>query len=270
MIVHKGNREWPRRTEYAETMYRRATGELPEMESSKAAGTILAPELQAGDSVLDVGCGAGHYLRSLRERIRTPFSYTGVDATALFIERAKRAWGSDSQVSFLVGDVFALRFADGEFDVVMCNNVLHNLPSIVGPVHELVRVARRLVLLRTLIGERSFRIQEVYSAATHPSCEVPVEREFADDGEPVSFGYQNIYSKRYIYGVLRRAAPASTIEFLEDRFFDGDAINRSAESEGLPNPTRVIDGRQVFGDHIIQPWWFVVVRLPQSGRELRP
>lgn len=269
MIVHEGNREW-HSTEYAETLYRRATGDLPEMECSKAVATILAPELEAGDSVLDVGCGVGHYLRSLRKRIRTPFSYTGVDATARYIDLAKRAWRSDSQVSFLVGDVFALRFADCKFDVVMCNNVLHSLPSIVQPVHELVRVARKLVVLRALIGDRSFRIQEVFSTATHPSREVPAEREFADDGEPASFGYLNIYSKRYMCGVVRRAAPAGTIELIEDRFFDGDAINRSAESEGLPNPTRVIDGRQVFGDQIIQPWCFVVVRLTRSVGEQRP
>ena len=254
-------REWERRRDYAEVMYRRATGALPEMECSKAVASLLASELCPGDSVLDVGCGAGHYLRSLRQRVDTSFSYTGVDLTSLFIDAAHRAWPNSSEVTFRVGDIFNLAFADRQFDVVMCNNVLYNLPSIVKPLHELTRVARRVVLLRTLISDRSFRIQEVYSTPTHPFADVPVEREFSDDGQPVSFGYLNIYSRGYVADVVRRAAPTAAVEFIEDKFFDGDAINQSAASEGLSNPTRVVDGRQVFGNHIIYPWWFVVVRL---------
>ena len=261
MSARQSDREWQRRTEYAEIMYRRAIGSLPEMESSKAVAAMLESELRAGDSVLDVGCGAGHYLRSLQNRIRLPFSYTGVDATAIFIDAAHRAWAHSSQASFTVRDIFDLAFDDRQFDVVMCNNVLYNLPTIVGPLRELTRVARRLVLVRTLISDRSFRIQEVYSTPTHPFADVPAEREFADDGQPVNFGYLNIYSRGYMTAVVRRTAPTAAVEFIEDRLFDGDAINRSAASEGLSNPTQVVEGRQVFSNNIIYHWWFVIVRL---------
>ena len=79
----------------------------------------------------------------------------------------------------------------------MCNNVLLHLPSIVKPIAELSRVARRFILIRTLIGDESFRIQEVFSKETWPFSTVPTDQEFDDSGEPTSFGYENIYSWGY-------------------------------------------------------------------------
>ena len=256
----KGSDEWQGRTDYADTFSKRAAGLLPEMESSKAAAMLLEKEIVAGDSILDVGCGAGHYLRSLRGKIKVNFRYTGVDTTEDFIDAAKQVWELDSQSSFQVGSIYELPFQDNEFDVVMCNNVLLHLPSIVKPIAELTRVARRLVLIRTLIGDRSFRVQEVFSKDTWPFSSVPIEEEFDDSGEPTSFGYENIYSRGYFESVFRRASPKADIKIIEDTFFDADAINHSAETEGLPNATRVINGMQSLG-YILTPWCFVLVRL---------
>ena len=257
----KGKDEWQHRHDYAETFFKRAIGELPEMESAKAAANLLAAEIHVNDSVLDVGCGAGHYLRSLLERVEVPFTYTGVDATPEFLDAAEKAWAKDSRASFRVGDILELPFGDQEFDVVMCNNVLLHLPSIVKPIHELIRVARRFVLIRTLIGTKSFRVQEVYSKDTWPFSEVPTADEFDEAGEPVSFGYENIYSRGYFKALVQRASPEAQFEFILDTFFDADAINRSAETEGLASPTRVVDGMQVSA-YIITPWHFVLIRLP--------
>ena len=262
MEIHKGADEWLGRSDYAETFYLRAKGNLPEMESSKAVAGLLTDKIYEGDSLLDVGCGAGHYLRSLLKRIKVPFAYTGVDATSNFIEKGLAAWQDQPQISFQLGDIYDLPFSNMEFDIVMCNNVLLHLPSIVKPIRELLRVARRYVLVRTLIGERSFRVQEVYSKANWPFSEVSEEDEFDESGEPVSFGYENIYAKGYFESVIRRANPRANIEFIPDTFFDAEAINRSAETEGLPNATRVINGMQVLG-YIITPWTLVLIRLPE-------
>lgn len=261
MNSQQNNDEWQKRTDYAEVMYRRATGALPEMESSKAIAMLLAAEVQNGDSILDVGCGAGHYLRSLQQRIPLPFTYTGVDATELFIDMAQRAWQHQSHCNFLVDDIYNLSFPDQAFDIVMCNNVLYNIPSIVQPVRELMRVARRMVVIRTLIGDHSFYIKEVYSKANRPYSHVPVEHEFADNGEPVTYGHHNIHSRGYFEGVVRRARSDVTVEFIEDRYFDAAAIDRSAASEGVVGPTKMLDGLQIFGKYIIQPWSFVQIQL---------
>lgn len=235
------------------------------MESSKAAAALLRDRVASGDALLDVGCGGGHYLRSLRQAIQMPFTYTGVDATPDFLEAARRVWDSTPGVSFDLGDIYNLPFADGQFDVVMCNNVLYHLPSIVRPVAELLRVARRLVLVRTLIGVRSFRVQEVYSSAFFPGSDVEPAEEFTDEGDPRSFAYLNIYSKHYFTSVVRRADPNAEVEYIEDTFFDPKAIEQSASGEWKnPNPTRVIDGRQVIG-YIIMPYHFALISKRVNG-----
>src|SRR5438876_5752222 len=143
---------WRNRSDYAATFYKRATGELPEMECSKAAAELLKSHARSGDKILDVGCGGGHYLRSFRRLLEVHFSYTGLDATPAFLEIAEQAWAGSKDVAFQLGDIYALPFKDDEFDIVVCNDVLYHLPSIVKPVSELLRVARRFVQLRTLIG----------------------------------------------------------------------------------------------------------------------
>jgi len=250
---------WRNRDDYADVLYRRAVGAVPEMESSKAAAALLRDYIKPGDAVLDVGCGGGHYLRSLRRLIEVPFTYTGVDATRDFLDVARLAWKGTPGVVFRQGDIYNLPFETGEFDVVICNNVLYHLPNINRPLAELMRVARRVVIARTLIGDRSFRVQEVFSSAVLPRSEVPPDDEFTDEGEPRSFDYLNIYSKTYFTAAVRRADPKASVQYIEDKFFDPEAIERSAgEDWKNPNPTRILDGRQVIG-YIIVPYHFVIM-----------
>jgi cyclopropane fatty-acyl-phospholipid synthase-like methyltransferase len=76
--------------------------------------------LQRGDSVLDVGCGPGHILRTLPESVR----YVGIDASAEYIEAARHEFGDRGE--FHQVDV---RHAEvpGMFDVVLVMGVLHHL-----------------------------------------------------------------------------------------------------------------------------------------------
>jgi ubiquinone/menaquinone biosynthesis C-methylase UbiE len=136
-------RVWDSEAAYGELLYERAIGKQPEMESSKALARLMKTRVRSGDKILDVGCGAGHYLRSLKREIEVPFTYTGVDATAGYVELARKAWAGETAARFEVGDVFGLPFGDGEFDVVFSCNLLLHLPSITTPMREIVRVAKR-------------------------------------------------------------------------------------------------------------------------------
>ena len=69
MALRDAWRVWDRWPEYGEVLYRRATGTEDEMESSKALARMLTPFYAPGMKVLDTGCGAGHYLASLRKRL---------------------------------------------------------------------------------------------------------------------------------------------------------------------------------------------------------
>src|SRR5689334_220306 len=70
-------RVWSKDDHYGEVLYKRAIGEFPEMESSKALAKTVKGIFHPGESLLDVGCGAGHYLRSLRREIGPDILYTG-------------------------------------------------------------------------------------------------------------------------------------------------------------------------------------------------
>ena len=174
---------------YGEVLYKRATGELPEMESSKKIARVLKRHISDGTSVLDVGCGAGHYLRSLRRECGDSFSYLGVDATKNYIEQAKKAFQSDNRSDFSLADIYDIQLEDSSFDIVMCNNVFLHLPSIIKPISELIRVARGYVVVRLLAGNRSFQIKDI--APQNDCC------DFNENGEPVEWHFYNIYSNNY-------------------------------------------------------------------------
>jgi SAM-dependent methyltransferase len=243
-------------TANAQVYFKRATGELPEMESSKAAAARLKPHIRANDRLLDVGCGAGHYLRSVKAAIGVPFTYQGIDATPTFVDFARKAFAGQAGVSFQSGDIFALPCEDRSFDVVMSNNLLLHLPAIEKPIQELCRVARRRVLIRTLIGDRTFRVQEVIAG------EDGFER-FHPDGEPVEFNYYSVFGKPYVERILRAIPAVKSFEIETDTDFDPARIEASvAEFEGHHSATRMLGEWQRNG-YILQPWAFVHIEIGQ-------
>jgi ubiquinone/menaquinone biosynthesis C-methylase UbiE len=244
-------RVWNVESSYGETLYKRATGELPEMESSKKMAKELRGVISDQDELLDVGCGAGHYLRSLRRELGSNFHYTGCDATAPYVDLARSAFSHDLNARFSVGDIFNLEFKDAAFDVVMCNNLLLHLPSVMKPIEELTRVARRAVFVRTLIGDRSFRIQDVY----------PDTPEFDERGEPTRFYFYNIYSEAYIGSLLRRIKRVKSWNIAPDFDFDKERIQSSVSDHGgARNASRVLGQYQVNG-YILQPWAVLQITL---------
>jgi SAM-dependent methyltransferase len=97
---------------------------------------LLAP-LTGTERALDAGCGAGALAFALAPLLR---EVVGVDQSAELLAAARER--APANCSFVEGDVTALPFGYGEFDLVGCVKVLHHVrrPELV--VHELARVAR--------------------------------------------------------------------------------------------------------------------------------
>jgi 2-polyprenyl-3-methyl-5-hydroxy-6-metoxy-1,4-benzoquinol methylase len=75
-------------------------------------------------SVVDVGCGTGHLLRSILERIAaTPERVVGIDHSELGLRRAQELLPG---ATWLVEDIYDLPL-DEQFDLVLCTEVLEHL-----------------------------------------------------------------------------------------------------------------------------------------------
>ena len=256
-------RVWNKDPQYGEVLYRRATGLAPEMESSKAAAKHLEGVIEPGSRVLDVGCGVGHYLRSLRNRFDFPFSYVGVDSTAHYIELARKAFAHDSSASFHLGDIYSLDFEPESFHIVMCCNVLLHLPSVLVPIQQLWRLTRRFMLVRTLVGETSFRIKQVrewqdQSDEARSLEDLSQDPVFDQSGEPREYHFFNIYSSKYISWLWSTLSDIVDFEIVPDRDYNPEALGADKwPSQAKPGViTEAIAGHQLYS-YILMPWAFV-------------
>jgi len=248
-------RVWDKNREYGQTLYKRAIGILPEMESSKKIASEVSKILKPKGSILDVGCGSGHYLRSLKREIDFEFYYKGIDKTDYYIELAKKAYAGLNyaclDIEFKIGDIYDIDLPDSSYDIVMCNNLLLHLPSVKRPLEELIRVSKDYCLVRLLCGERSYRIKDID----------PNNENYDENGEPLDFYYLNIYSAKYI-GELLEANPKVKKWKIESDFdYDRERISESAnENNGAGNATKILGNFQVSGC-IMLPWSIIQVEL---------
>ncbi len=95
--------------------------------------------VEAGDTVLDLGCGSGYAGRALRDTQDAGRVY-GLDGSPEMTRNA-RSYTDDPQVAYLVGDFDALPFADDAVDHVWSMEAFYYAAD---PSHTLEEVARVL------------------------------------------------------------------------------------------------------------------------------
>jgi SAM-dependent methyltransferase len=106
----------------------------------------------AGKRLLEVGCGMG---TDLLQFARGGAQVTGVDLTPRSVETSRHHLKLYGQTGdFALTDAEKLPFADGSFDVVYSNGVLHHTPDTAGAVREIHRVLRPGGLARVMLYHR--------------------------------------------------------------------------------------------------------------------
>jgi ubiquinone/menaquinone biosynthesis C-methylase UbiE len=110
--------------------------------AENSAGYLLG-SLAPGQRLLDLGCGPGTITLDLADRV-APGEVLGLDASAEVIAGAREAARvrGTTNVSFAVGDAYALDAADASFDVVHAHQVLQHLADPVAALREAHRVLR--------------------------------------------------------------------------------------------------------------------------------
>ena len=102
--------------------------------------TILRmAEPQQSETMLDVACGPGMLACAFAPHVRHA---TGIDLTPAMLEQARAAQQKQSLVnlSWDCGDVTALPYADGTFDIVTCRYAFHHFPDPLAVLNEMRRV----------------------------------------------------------------------------------------------------------------------------------
>lgn len=134
-----------------------------EIEARAAYLDLLA--IQAGEHVLDVGCGSGVVTREIARRVGPRGRAIGIDQSPQFLVVARElahAAGLGGQVEFREGSALHLPFPDGAFDVAIAVTVLSHTPGGEDAIAEMARVVRR--------GGRVgvFDLDTDMSTVTHP------------------------------------------------------------------------------------------------------
>ena len=108
--------------------------------AENSAGYLL-DTFTPGTRVLDVGCGPGTITIDIASRV-APAEVVGIDREPEVLESARDAArdAGVENVTFDTGDVYALAFADGAFDVVHAHQVLQHLTDPVAALVEMRRV----------------------------------------------------------------------------------------------------------------------------------
>lgn len=114
-------------------------GEGPGSETRRTVFSFV----NEGESVLDVGCGPGWNYDHARD-FGPKITYTGMDYSELFIKAAQKR---NPGAHYIVGDCRKLPFKDGDYDVVLLQDVLEHTNGYEEAVKEALRVARKRVII---------------------------------------------------------------------------------------------------------------------------
>jgi 2-polyprenyl-3-methyl-5-hydroxy-6-metoxy-1,4-benzoquinol methylase len=105
------------------------------------SAAYLEPHLAPGALVLDVGCGPGTITAEFADRVGPEGSVTGIDASTDVIALASEMRGRPN-LTYAVGDVYALDADDSTFDIVHAHQVLQHLGDPVAALREMHRVCK--------------------------------------------------------------------------------------------------------------------------------
>src|ERR671936_1902214 len=142
-FIFPTGREWAEDLGYPAEMLAR----VPEPAAESFAGVanpFSLGELEPGERVLDLGCGAGTDSLVAAQMVGSEGRVTGIDMTVEMLAKAGRAaeeMGA-SNVEFLEAEAEHLPFPDETFDVVISNGVIDLIPDKDTVFSELRRVLK--------------------------------------------------------------------------------------------------------------------------------
>ncbi len=121
--------------------YARLRGTDTQLQVYRRQAARIAETLVAGAAVLEVAPGPGYFAVELAKFGR--YQITGLDVSATFVALAQQLAGrAGVAVDFRQGDVAAMPFDDGQFDLIICQAAFKNFSQPLTAINEMHRVLR--------------------------------------------------------------------------------------------------------------------------------
>ena len=135
--------------------------------------------------ILDIGCGTGRFLRTLRKTLPQAKLY-GLDLSPQYLQRAHQVLGTTPDVSLVAENAEKMPFADRWFDVVTSVFMFHELPSsvrrrITREVRRVLKPGGRFVVCDSVQLVDSPDLKDLLSAFPTTYHEPYYARYLADD-----------------------------------------------------------------------------------------
>ena len=203
---------WPRHL-LATLMHQEGAGR--EHPSRAFVGSLINAE----ESFLDVGCGAGVGYEALAA-VGLASRYVGIDSSEPSIEIARELYPAGD---FRIGSATSLvsQFERKSFDVVLVRHVFEHLPDFEPAMNEAISVSRRLAVFIFFLTPRS----------------LPLGVRKVDLGIDRPNFYYNVYSRRAINRFLTRSR-------LHWRWYDNLGMSRAGVFAGEVNSALVVSRDQ--------------------------
>jgi len=153
--------------------------------------------------VLELGCGDGALWRRNADRIPHGWRVTLTDISPGMVEEARRGMGPEAgRFKFLTADAEEIPFHDGQFDLVLANNMLYHVPDIPKAIGEIRRVLKPGGLLyASTMSKRHMQELERLAAAFDPELRVlddAIDRfHFGNGADALAEAFADVRLLRY-------------------------------------------------------------------------
>ena len=239
---------WTERSYYHDELRDRAKGLKSEMEAAKQMSKVILDKAKSYNSILDAGCGTGHFILSFEKKLKNNFQYLGIDITEQHILDAKDIFKENPNYQFQLGDIRAIAVEDKSYEVSVCSNTIPHIPNIAKAINELIRVTKNDVFIRMLVGNEVLITKKALSDV------------YDENGEPESYMYVNIYDENYIKNII---GDKGELHIYDDEFDAAEITKHFEEHKKLAGnniATRIIEGAQ-FKGHLMLPWKIVHIKV---------
>jgi ubiquinone/menaquinone biosynthesis C-methylase UbiE len=135
--------------------------------------SIDAMGLRPGDAGLDVGCGTGHEVRLIAERVGAAGRAVGVDMSGDLLAAARERTPAGMAAEFVMADAHTLPFADGEFAAARVERTLQHVADPAGVVAAMARIVQP--------GGRVVALEPDWDTTAISSADRPTTRAVLDE-----------------------------------------------------------------------------------------